>query len=106
MPGADLRTNCPEVLCKKIKKNHNPGMAFLKEKTLLRKGSQLKIDGSLDKEEKRRDFIRQIENPCLYRQGEYIVSLKFADTDVTLEERLLEYLERSEGEEAPWELLH
>ena len=64
------------------------------------------IDGSLDKEEKRRDFIRQIENPCLYRQGEYIVSLKFADTDVTLEERLLEYLERSEGEEVPWELLH
>ena len=60
------------------------------------------IDGSLDKEEKRRDFIRQIENPCLYRQGEYIVSLKFE----IVEERLLEYLERSEGEEVPWELLH
>ena len=72
----------------------------------LRDIREVKIDGSLDKEEKRRDFIRQIENPCLYRQGEYIVSLKFADTDVTLEERLLEYLERSEGEDAPWELLH
>ena len=67
---------------------------------------EIRIDGSLDREEKRREFVRQIENPCLYRQGEYIVSLKFADTDATLEDRILEYLEHAEGEEAPWELLH
>ena len=45
---------------------------------------EIRIDGSLDREEKRREFVRQIENPCLYRQGEYTVSLKFADTDATL----------------------
>ena len=67
---------------------------------------EIRIDGSLDREEKRREFVRQIENPCLYRQGEYMVSLKFADTDATLEDRILEYLEHAEGEAAPWELLH
>ena len=61
---------------------------------------EIRIDGSLDREEKRREFVRQIENPCLYRQGEYMVSLKFADTDATLEDRILEYLEHAEGEEA------
>lgn len=72
----------------------------------LRDIREIRIDGSLDREEKRREFVRQIENPYLYRQGEYTVSLKFADTDATLEDRILEYLEHVEGEEAPWELLH
>lgn len=61
---------------------------------------EISIDEHLGDEEKRREFIRQIGDPCLYRQGEYIVSLKFADTDVTLEDRLKEYLEYvAEGED-------
>ena len=39
------------------------------------------------------DIIRQIRNPYLYRQGEYIVKLSFADTDATLADRLKEYIE-------------
>lgn len=63
---------------------------------------EVKIDESLDETEKRREFIRQIGNPFLYRQGEYIVSLRFADTDVTLTDRLKEYIEHLAEEETGW----
>lgn len=54
---------------------------------------EVEIDGDLSDTEKKREFIRQIKNPYLYRQGEYIVKLSFADTDATLTDRLKEYIE-------------
>ena len=54
---------------------------------------EIKIDNRLDETEKKREFIRQIRNPYLYRQGEYIVKLSFADTNATLTDRLKEYIE-------------
>ena len=54
---------------------------------------EIKIDKDLSDTEKKREFIRQIKNPYLYRQGEYVVKLSFADTDVTLTDRLKEYIE-------------
>ena len=51
------------------------------------------IDKDLSDTEKRKEFIRQIGNPYLYRQGEYVVKLSFADTDATLTDRLKEYIE-------------
>lgn len=54
---------------------------------------EIKIDSNLDSTEKKREFIRQIKNPYLYRQGEYVVKLSFADTDATLTDRLKEYIE-------------
>ncbi len=54
---------------------------------------EIAIDRDLSDIEKKREFIRQIKNPYLYRQGEYIVKLSFADTDVTLTDRLKEYIE-------------
>lgn len=53
----------------------------------------VEIDRDLSDTEKKREFIRQIKNPYLYRQGEYIVKLSFADTDATLTDRLKEYIE-------------
>lgn len=38
------------------------------------------------------DFIRQIGNPYCYRCGDYVVKVGFADTDVTLEDRMLSYI--------------
>ncbi|MDE7313914.1 MAG: hypothetical protein K2N87_20210 [Eubacterium sp.] len=32
--------------------------------------------------------VRQIGNPCCYRHGDYVVKVSFADTDVTLEDRI------------------
>ncbi len=53
----------------------------------------IKIDESLGAEEKRREFIRQIKNPYVYKQGEYVVKLSFMDTDATFTDRLKEYIE-------------
>lgn len=54
---------------------------------------EIEIDRDLSDTEKKREFIRQIRNPYLYRQGEYVVKLSFADTDATLTDRLKEYIE-------------
>lgn len=54
---------------------------------------EIAIDDSLSGAEQKREFLRQIGNPYLYRQGEYIVKLSFADTDATLTDRLKEYIE-------------
>lgn len=54
---------------------------------------EIEIDKNLSDIERKREFIRQIKNPYLYRQGEYIVKLSFADTDATLTDRLKEYIE-------------
>ena len=54
---------------------------------------EIEIDRDLSDTEKKREFIRQIRNPYLYRQGEYVVKLSFADTDATLNDRLKEYIE-------------
>lgn len=54
---------------------------------------EIKIDKDLSDTEKKREFIRQIKNPYLYRQGEYVVKLSFADTGASLTDRLKEYIE-------------
>ena len=42
------------------------------------------------------DFIRQIGNPYCYRHGKYVVKVSFADTDISLEDRLEAYI-RTKG---------
>lgn len=54
---------------------------------------EIEIDKDLSDTEKKREFIRQIKNPYLYRQGEYVIKLSFANTDATLTDRLKEYIE-------------
>lgn len=50
------------------------------------------VDTSLPKEERIKDFIRQIKNPYLFKYGKYVVMVSFEDTDVTIEERLADYI--------------
>lgn len=52
----------------------------------------VKVDTALPKKERMLDFIRQIGNPYCYRHGDYVVKVSFADTDVTLEDRMLSYV--------------
>lgn len=47
------------------------------------------VNTELPKKERILDFIRQIGNPYCYRHGDYVVKVGFADTDVTLEDRML-----------------
>ena len=58
----------------------------------LRDIRDVKVNTDLPKRERILDFIRQIGNPYCYRHGKYVVKISFADTDVTLEERMLAYL--------------
>lgn len=51
------------------------------------------VNTDLPKPERIRDFIRQIGNPYCYRHGKYVVKVSFTDTDVTLEQRLLSYIQ-------------
>ena len=49
------------------------------------------IDQDLPKEERIQSFVRQIRNPYCFRVGEVVVKTTFADTDVTLDERMEHY---------------
>lgn len=50
------------------------------------------IDRSLPKEERIRDYIRQIKNPYCFKCGDTVVKISFADTDITLDQRMEHYL--------------
>lgn len=50
------------------------------------------IDSKKPKDERIRDYISQIGTPYRYLDGGVVVELGFADTAVTLQERLLSYL--------------
>lgn len=52
----------------------------------------VKIDRSLPKEERIRSFVEQIKNPYCFKCGNVAVKMVFADTDVTLEDRMEHYL--------------
>ena len=56
--------------------------------------STVKIDQSLPRDERIADYIRQVKNPYCYRSGDIVVRISFAQTEATLEDRLLSYLQR------------
>ena len=53
--------------------------------------SDVKIDKGLSREERITQFIEQIGNPYCFKCNGTVVKLSFADTDITLEDRLEEY---------------
>ena len=55
------------------------------------------IDPSLPKEERRRSYLRQIKNPNLYRCGDMVVRVSFANNGLKLEDRLKQYLLSDQG---------
>lgn len=57
----------------------------------LRDIREVKIDPALSKNERIQSFISQIGNPYCYLDGEIVVSISYADTDVSLEDRLKSY---------------
>ena len=50
------------------------------------------VNTALPKSERAADFIRQIGNPYCYLHGKYVVKVSFADTDISLEDRLASYI--------------
>lgn len=62
------------------------------DRDILRDIRDVEINSELPKRERILDFIRQIGNPYCYLHGSYVVKVSFADTDITLEDRLLSYV--------------
>ena len=50
------------------------------------------VNMALPKRDRVLDFIRQVQNPYCYKCGKMVVKVSFAETEVTLEERLEKYL--------------
>ena len=54
--------------------------------------STVKLNPKLSREERILSYIEQIKNPYCYLDDGVVVKISFMDTDVTLEERLEEYV--------------
>jgi hypothetical protein len=52
----------------------------------------VKIDTSLPLGERMKSYIQQIGNPYLYKCGDITVRISFANTDITLEDRIKQLL--------------
>jgi hypothetical protein len=57
----------------------------------------VKIDPALSKQERKKSYLQQIKDPHLYRCGDMVVRVSYADTNVTLEDRLKQYLLSGQG---------
>lgn len=62
------------------------------DRSVLKDIRDVHVNTELPKKERILDYIRQIGNPYCYRHGDYVVKVSFADTDVTLEDRMLSYI--------------
>lgn len=70
------------------------------DRSILKDIQDVKVDTGLSKKERILDYINQIGNPYCYCHGDYIVKVSFTDTDVTLEERMLSYIQAQMAEES------
>ncbi len=61
------------------------------DRTKLQDISNVVIDPNLSKEERIQSFVSQIGNPYCYLDGDIVVGISYADTDISLEDRLKSY---------------
>ena len=54
--------------------------------------ADVQIDMSLSRAERMKSYIRQIKDPYRFRCNGIVVTVAFADTDATIEDRLEEYI--------------
>lgn len=52
----------------------------------------VEIDKNLPPDERLASYLAQIKNPYLFRCGNAVVKISYADTDVTLEDRLEQFI--------------
>lgn len=62
------------------------------DRNTLKNIRDVKIDLSLPREERIRSYVSQIGNPYCYIDDGIVVSVGFAETDVSLQDRLKTYL--------------
>lgn len=54
---------------------------------------ELNIDTSLPKEERMREFVRQVKNPFCFKVGKITVGVSFAGNGVSFEQRMDHYIQ-------------
>ena len=59
--------------------------------------TDVQIDMSLSRAERMQSYIRQIKDPYKYRCNGIVVTVAFADTDATIEDRLEEYIRQRQA---------
>lgn len=61
------------------------------ERSSLRDIKDVVIDTSVSCEERVKNYIQQIGNPYKYLDDDVVVEIKYADTQVSLQDRLVSY---------------
>lgn len=62
------------------------------DKSTLRDIGGVHIDTTLPQQERIKSFVEQIGNPYCYLDGDIVVTIGYADTDISLQERLKSYI--------------
>lgn len=62
------------------------------DRSTLRDICRVKIDPTKPKEERIKSFVEQIGDPYCYLDGDIVVSIGYADTTVSLQDRLRSYV--------------
>ena len=62
------------------------------DKSSLRDISGVSIDMTLPQQERIKSYVQQIGNPYCYLDGDIVVTIGYADTDVSLQDRLKSYI--------------
>lgn len=61
------------------------------ERSKLRDINDVVIDTSMPYKQRVREYVKQIGNPYCYRDGDVVVEIEYADTNVSLHDRLVSY---------------
>lgn len=80
-----------ETLAERLRRMAQTDIQAVDRDTLVER-STVKLDPGLSREERILSFIEQIKNPYCYLDDGVVVKISFTNTDVTLEERLEEYV--------------
>ena len=62
------------------------------DRSALVQRSSVRLNPDAPREDRLRDFIRQIKNPYCYLDGKTVVKITFSNTDMTMEDCLEHYL--------------
>lgn len=62
------------------------------DRSTLRDIRGVKIDTTLPRQERVKSYVEQIGNPYCYLDGDIVVSIGYADTSVSLQDRLKSYV--------------
>ncbi|WP_033121869.1 DUF6870 family protein [Oscillibacter sp. ER4] len=62
------------------------------DRSVLVQRSSVRLNPDAPREDRLRDFIRQIKNPYCYLDGKTVVKITFSNTDTTMEDCLEHYL--------------